>query len=499
MKTRSFWKTRSITRRLIGSVLSIQFLSALGVIGATLEYERHVHFQAFDVMLRGRADSLLGSVEDADDKGDDVVLDRTHLKLAAEDVYQVVESDGRVLGTSPNWGGIPELRKAPLEGVFKSKIRGQEYRLICVRGSRTVDPLDAGGGTVHHITIVYGARTNGVREQIRQTVVFYAVTSCVLLIVTGALVMWVLRRGLLPLRELALEAEGISARRWSFAAPESARSTEELVPLVTALEAAIKRLEQTFEQQGRFISDAAHELKTAVAVLKSSLQVLTMRSRTAAEYEAGLGRSLTDLERMEDIVAKMLTLARFEHGVNAPAVKEPAELRECLGIVARQFEPMAELRGVEVCVTAPQTVYAHLGGDEAILLCSNLLINALQHSRAMGRVELTTGESGAEFVEISVKDDGEGITADVLPHVFERFYRGDPSRVRKTGGTGLGLAICRAIVQRAGGTIVMESVPGEGTKASVRLRRAEGPADAGYSGASAGELSSAWVNQTVPD
>lgn len=489
-------RRRSIARRLIGSVLLVQLISALGVIGATLAYERHVHFEAFEVMLRGRADSLLGSVQDADDAGDGVVLDRASVQVPRGDVYEVQESGGRVLGRSPNWGGSAELRRPLVDGIIRAEIRGVPYRLICVHGSRTVDPGDAGGGTTHAITVLYGRTTAEVWEEIREAVLFYAGASFVLLVATGAMIFWILRRGLLPLRELALEAEGLSVDRWSFTAPESARSTEELLPLVMALEAAVKRLEESFAQQGRFVSDAAHELKTAVAVVKSSLQVLTMRPRTATEYERGLDRSLGDLQRMEEIVGEMLTLARFEHRVETVASGEPVELRACLEAVARQFQPMAELRQVRVDLLAPEPAYAGLSQEEATLLCSNLVINALQHSEPLGRVELAVDASGPEHVVLYVKDEGEGIDEDVLPHVFERFYRGDASRVRKTGGTGLGLAICRAIVMRAGGTIAMESVRGKGTTAVVRLPRAERRL---RDVAGLAEGSSAWVNHTVPD
>ena len=468
-------RRHSITRRLIASVLLIQVISALGVVGATLAYERHTRFQAFDVMLRGRADSLLGSVQDTDDAADDVMLDLANLKLPAEDVYEMQELPHPLLGRSTNWGGSSELQGAPMDQVFRTKLGGKDYRMIRVHGVRVVDPGSPGGGKVHRLMVVYGSPTAGVWREIREAVLFYAAACCVLFLLTGALVFWLLRRGLLPLRELADEAGELSVRRWSFHAPESARATEELAPLVVALEEAIKRLERSFVQQGRFVSDAAHELKTAVAVLKSSLQVMTMRPRSAPEYEAGLDRSFRDLQRMEETVTRMLMLARFEQRAESEAGSASADIGACLAEVVEQFQPMADLRQITVNVVAAATANVRLSREEAVLLCSNLLMNALQHGKECGRVELQLEQAGARELLLSVADDGEGIGSDVLPHVFERFYRGDASRVRKTGGTGLGLAICRAIVLRAGGTIALESVPGRGTKALVRLPRAEQP------------------------
>ncbi len=98
----------------------------------------------------------------------------------------------------------------------------------------------------------------------------------------------------------------VSADSWEFSPPASARETAELAPLTQALENALQRLERSFTQQRAFVSDAAHELKTAVAVVKSSLQLVGMRQRTPEEYQAGNERALADTERIEELVAKML-------------------------------------------------------------------------------------------------------------------------------------------------------------------------------------------------
>lgn len=472
-------KQRSIARRLISLVILIQLISALGVVGVTLAYERHTRFQAFDVMLRGRADSLLAAVQDANDEADDIVLDRTNLQMPAGDLYEVKDGAGRVLGRSANWNpALGRVAAQSNDGIFRAKIGGTSYRLLRRHGVRVVDPDEARGGTAHTVVVLYGAPTRGVWKEIRQAVVFYATASCVLLIFTGFLVFWVLRRGLLPLRELAAEAEGISAHQWSFSPPASARSTTELAPLALALESAVQRLALSFEQQRHFVGDAAHELKTAVAVLKSSLQLLTMRPRSAAEYEAGLYRSLADCERMEEIVAKMLTLARVESLSGRGAIDRSVDLVPWAREAATQLRPFADLRQVTVEMVSAESAWVGLSVEECTLLCSNLLMNALQHSRRSGEVTMSVEPAGENWVELRVEDHGRGIDAESLPHVFERFYRGDPSRARKTGGTGLGLAICRAITEQAGGRIHLESTPGVGTVAIVRLpsvQRSIGP------------------------
>src|ERR1700735_5322435 len=103
-------KSYSITHRLITTVLLLELLSALALSGAAMLYERHVRFRSFDIMLRGRADSLLGAVQDAEDTADNVMLDGTEANLPQEDIYQVEDAGGRVLGHSQNWAGMPAAK-----------------------------------------------------------------------------------------------------------------------------------------------------------------------------------------------------------------------------------------------------------------------------------------------------------------------------------------------------------------------------------------------------
>ena len=184
--------------------------------------------------------------------------------------------------------------------------------MLRIEGLRIVDPGDKGGGIPRRVTIFYGSPIEHVWDEIWEAVGFYAVTSLFLLAISGMLIFWLLNRGLAPLRELAAEASGVSVNSWNFAPSPRARMIRELAPLTVAIETVLTGLERSFMQQRRFISDAAHELKTAVAVLKSSLQLLTLKQRTALEYERGIERCQLDCERIEETVAKMLTLARVE-------------------------------------------------------------------------------------------------------------------------------------------------------------------------------------------
>jgi len=479
---------RSIAFRLIVAVLAIELLSSVLVVVLSYGYERHIHFHAFDVMLHGRADSILGAVQDANDPGDNVMLDQADLHVPPEDIYQVWDENGRLLGRSANWKDAPDWKtdggappSHPWGDYSVVSTNGHHYRMLRIQGSRTIDPGEKGGGKVRKVTVVYGSQTGHVWHIIHSAVEFYAGGSLALLLITGPLIAWLLHRGLLPLRQLAALASQVSVDSWQFAPPASARTTPELAPLTHAIESVLQRLERSFIQQKTFVSDAAHELKTAVAVQKSSLQLLNMKRRTPQEYQAGLERCLADSLRLESLVADMLTLARAETASSHPEKPPTADLNDCIYHVITQLETIAALRNVNIAFSDPIPDKAILNlampADDCRLLVSNLLLNALQHSPPGSTVEIrVTREPGLNppLADLAIQDHGDGIPAEALPHVFDRFYRGDPSRTRNTGGTGLGLAICKAIVQQAQGGIQIASQPdpaqpAQGTTVTVRL------------------------------
>jgi signal transduction histidine kinase len=491
---------RSIAFRLIVAVLAVELFSSILVVVLSFGYERHIHFRAFDVMLHGRADSILGAVQDAEDPDDHVILDQADLHIPPEDIYEVWDADGHLLGRSSNWQGAgnwqgkgngqgtgnrqdgsPGALNHPFGEFSQMAINGHHYRVLRIQGSRTVDPGEKGGGKVRQVTILYGSPTSHVWHSIRGAVEFYAAGSILLLVITGPLIAWLLHRGLFPLRELAALASHVSVDAWQFSPPASAHTTPELAPLTHALESVLQRLERSFLQQRAFVSDAAHELKTAVAVQKSSLQLLSMKQRSAQEYQTGLERCISDSLRLEAIVADMLALARAESPTPNSDPQPSADLADCVHQAVTQLESFAALRNVQVLVTdsAPNTAQfrVSIGERDCILLISNLLLNALQHSPPTSVVELCLTletEQNSSTAALLIKDHGDGISAEALPHVFDRFYRGDPSRTRNTGGTGLGLAISKAIVQQAGGSISIASqpdpnLPDQGTAVTVRL------------------------------
>jgi len=203
-----------------------------------------------------------------------------------------------------------------------------------------------------------------------------------------------------------------------------------------------------------------------------------MKPRSAKEYQAGMQRCLADSERLEALVADMLTLARAEApapGAAPYAAPPPStDLTGCIAATITQLETVAALREVQLAVSmAVPEAPVPLAPEDCSVLLSNLILNAVQHSLPASTVEVSLAPE-ASTVVFTVRDHGDGISAAALPHVFDRFYRGDPSRTRSTGGTGLGLAIVKALVTKVGGSIHIASRPDladadHGTTVTLRL------------------------------
>lgn len=461
-------KPYSLTRRLVATVLLVELLLAAATTGLALFYERQQNLHSFDLMLRGRADSLFGAVQDAEDAGDNVMLDPKALDLPRGDLYEVQNESGRVVGSSSNWSQQIEHAIGRDGSARNFRLGRKWYRGFALHGVRQIDIGDQKPGIARPVVIFYASSLKPFLSAIGHAAKFLVISNFLILLFTAGTLLILLRRGMAPLEDLAGAAAGISSNSLRFHAPPSAFAVRELAVLAHALESAISRLERAFVQQQVFVHDAAHELKTSVTIIKSSLQLLTSRKRTAAEYERGLEMCLSDCARLEDLVQKLLLLARVEQPRDGRLPAATIDVSECVREVADQMESLASVRGVKLVLDLNDGATARISVEDCVTLATNLVVNALQHTPAGGTVMLQVFSRGGT-TGLRVEDSGEGIAAQDLPHIFDRFYRGDPSRSRNTGGAGLGLAICKALAETAGGQIEITSEVGRGTVAEVTL------------------------------
>jgi signal transduction histidine kinase len=319
--------------------------------------------------------------------------------------------------------------------------------------------------------VLYASSLVDVHRRLIQLALFVAGMSILLLVISSSLVAWLVRRELEPLRELAVQAGAISIHNWNFRSTSDAGLASELAPLVRAIETVLARLKESFRQQREFTSDAAHELKTSAAIIKSTTQSLLQRPRTAEEYRAGLERLLEDSGRLEDLLERMLRLARIEQWTESgpPAQIGVTELKSTCESAISRIQALAEARNIEISLTGQDTIYLRADPEDLELIWVNLLENAVHYSPAGAVVTLHLQRNGAGWAKVSVEDSGPGISSDELTRVFDRFHRADPSRARSSGGFGLGLAICKALVDAYGGRIEAFNRSHGGTEVRVEL------------------------------
>ncbi len=295
-----------------------------------------------------------------------------------------------------------------------------------------------------------------------RTVSLIAVGLLVLLGAAGAY--GIAHQGLRPIQHLVGLVQEVRAdalhRRLNLEGPP-----DEVKTLADAFDGMLERLEQAFEQQSRFVADAAHELRTPLAAMRTNLEVVRRDPHaTLSDYQEMAQALDRGLVRLERLVENLLLLARGEQEIR----KEPVLLDVLLTEVVREMEPLAHASQVALNL---QVIGEPVVLADAPLLAravGNLIENGIRYNRPGGSVTVIASrqENG---VEIRVQDTGIGIPPEDLPHIFERFYRVDRSRARHRGGAGLGLAITAWVVQLHGGRIAVESTPDVGSTFTLWL------------------------------
>lgn len=272
---------------------------------------------------------------------------------------------------------------------------------------------------------------------------------------------WAAGRVLRPLKRLTESVREVDDQHLDRRVPETGAQGEVLA-LTQSFNGMLGRLEESFLIQRSFAANAAHELKTPLAVVKSSLQVLEMDPHPAeADYREFMADTGESLERIIKTVDALLSLANLE----AAHVDETVDLLPLLEQAARELSGRAAECGVALTVSGRT---AAVQGNSGLLYRAvfNLMENAIKYNRPAGTVDAALEQDG-DAVRIRVADTGSGIPADALPHIFEPFYRADPSRSQQIPGSGLGLAVVRMIAARHGGTVEVTTQAGAGSAFTI--------------------------------
>jgi heavy metal sensor kinase len=467
---------RTIRARLT-LVYAALLMATLIALGAALyvEMARALQREALVAVqsLANQAARVLGSVGEQtgerDHQGVSFDLEDPELAqmLAGGGFYlEVYDARGRAVSRSASLRGQPLL--APPVDAARATSGGSIRRIARIgRALVYVVPVRRGDQLIG--TVAAGRTmepTLRTLAQLRELLVGGTVLSLGVALAGG----WLLAGAALrPVDRLTRAARSITAgamqQRLRLRGPN-----DELHRLAAAFDEMLDRLEQAFERERQFTANAAHELRTPLAILHGEIDVALRRVRAPEEYHETLGSLREEVVRLSRIVEDLLLLARADAGME-PVRREPVVLDEILHRVTGQFAAAAARQAVSLTLEGPRGVLLAGDGDRLGQAFSNLVDNAMKHVHAGGTITLRWRAS-ADAVHVECEDTGEGIAPEDLPRIFDRFYRGTGRRSREQEGVGLGLAITKWIIDAHGGTITVDCRPGAYTRFSVTLPRA---------------------------
>lgn len=403
---------------------------------------------------------------------EEVVLPDVDVFAAPDTYLQVVNTRGKIIARSQNLAGqsLPFSLRTITKGQdgkeFYQTFRYENARLRVIN-----HPLIIKG---NYLGIIQVGRSLIAVDQALNRLKLLLIIGSFLAIAVAATSGWYLSKvALRPVTEISKIATEIAktgdmTRRINYRGPkdELGHLADTFDAMVSKLEKAYQRLQESHSAQKRFVADASHELRTPLTTIRGNVEFLQKIGNSDPEITKDILKDIeSEAERMSRLIQDMLALARADAGFQLQ--KSPQSLHEIL---------IKVIRSVERWDVSQTFLTADLDKAKGITVNANkdylqeaffiLLDNAFKYTPPEGKVTLEVLENPQE-VGIAVRDTGIGISPDNLENIFKRFYRVDPSR--KKGGTGLGLAICKWIVEQHEGRIEVESEPGKGSTFTIWL------------------------------
>ncbi|MDP2858756.1 MAG: ATP-binding protein [Bacillota bacterium] len=433
---------------------------------------RHNLYQGLDDSLGNRANLLVDVVQYADGAPTLAGVVSSNDPNQGESFVRVFAASGRLTFDNSAAAGVvpvdPRAVESALAGktITRSVDVGEAFRVQTL-------PIERDGRISGVLEV--GLSQGDVSDTLQSLLFIVGIAYPLTLVVASFGGVFLAGRALSPIDNLTRLARYISAedlgQRLNLRLPD-----DEVGRLARTFDEMIARLDDAFRRQRQFTADASHELRTPLTAIKGQIDVALQRQRDPAAYRQVLQVVNEEVDRMIRLVGSLLTLARADAG-QIPLAFEAVSLPDVVGAAVEQVRPVAGERGIELQLVSSPAVTLRADEDLLLQLLLNLLDNAIKYTPAGGQV-IVGWNVGAVQVELWVRDAGIGIASEHLPHLFDRFYRVDKARSRAEGGAGLGLAISRWIAEAHGGSISVESAPGEGSTFTVTLpidNRERGP------------------------
>ena len=313
------------------------------------------------------------------------------------------------------------------------------------------------------VAIVQVAQSlDDIQNTLQRLLVTLLVSVPILVIIAGVSGYFLAARALAPIDQITSTTRRISGEDLS-ARLNISVTDDEVGRLTQTLNDMLARLDDSFQRERQFTNDASHELRTPLTAMQAILGMIREKRRTPKEYEQALDDLTEETDRLRTLVENLMRLARGEKRSNN--LHEMIDISTLISDVADSLRPLAEIKNLILACDIPEHLKTVGDSDELIRLFVNLLDNAIKYT-AHGKISITAQKKAKE-IAINIEDTGIGISPEHLPHIFDRFYRVEESRV--TRGAGLGLAIAQEIAIAHNGIIEAHSTRGRGTTFTVRL------------------------------
>lgn len=312
-----------------------------------------------------------------------------------------------------------------------------------------------------------GQTLTDIQATLRRLLLILLISVPLLVLVAGGSGYFLAARALAPIDQITRTAGRISVNDLS-ARLNLPATDDEVGRLATTFDTMLARLAESFRRERQFTADAAHELRTPLSAMQAILGLMREKRRSPADYEQALFDLAEEADRLRTLTEGLMLLARGDLG--HLALTETVDLSTLLHDVTDSLGSLAEAKGLTLTCTVPAGLTLVGDSDSLIRLFVNLLGNAIKYTEH-GRITISAAQGTGDALTVIVTDTGIGIPPEHLPHIFDRFYRGDQSR--STQGMGLGLAIALEIARAHGGTIDVSSEVGHGTTFQVKFNCSE--------------------------
>jgi two-component system heavy metal sensor histidine kinase CusS len=400
---------------------------------------RYTAFSHLDDDIRQEKEEVLSNLRWT---GDSIIIEqmpeweeKEHRQVEVNPTFlQVVDARGRLLFRSSNLRqGIllfnPDISR---NTFFNSRIDEQRIR----QGQFPI--LNERSAVIGHLTVGVSREESAIVLHNLGTTLW--ITFPLLLFALFLASAFAASRGIAPVRRLIQAASEISETNINTRLPLP-ENRDEIYRLATTINELLQRIESGMLREKQFTADASHEIRTPLTAIRGTLEVLLRKQREPAQYEEKIGRVIGEVDRLNGMLDQLLQLARLESGV-IPVNRTPVGLAALLGALADKWQHGLREKNASLHLRVTPEAIVHTDAALLHIILDNLVSNAIKYGHAGGRIDCIWQAGNNTLV---IRDNGPGISAEHMPHVFNRFYRADDSRSTTVQGAGLGLSIAKKL------------------------------------------------------